>query len=113
MCTLVRDRLAAMCLFALLLVACSRDDFDQGAAGGTVTHAHTCVGQASESENRLTDSMKSVSPSTAVIVARRNHEQICLHEASCLGIEEARLGDFLQHCLDKAEHAQPPMRPAT
>ena len=105
------DRLTANFLFALLLVACSHDDFDQGAAGGTVAHA--CVGQASESENRLTDSMKSVSPSTAVIVARRNHEQICLHEASCLGIEEARLGTFLQHCLDKAEHAQPPMQPAT
>jgi hypothetical protein len=49
--------------------------------------------------------MKSVPVSVAVVVERRNHEQICLQEAACLEITEARLGPFLQECLDTAEQS--------
>jgi hypothetical protein len=59
---------------------------------------------AGDAERRLAESTESMSPSTAVVVTRRNHEQIGLQEASCLGVEEPALGPFLQHCLDAVEH---------
>ena len=94
-------------LLAALLAACSHDE----SASAPATDEHgggdrsvACKQMAGGAERRLDESMESVSPSTAVVVTRRNHEQICLQEASCLGIEEPALGPFLQHCLDAAEH---------
>jgi hypothetical protein len=62
-----------------------------------------CSRQSSDAERQLRESMKSVPKPVAVIVTRRNHEQICLKEAACLGIGEAGLGSHLQECLDNAE----------
>ena len=94
-------------LLAVLLAACSHDESAVAPATdrrGEDDRALACKQMAGDAERRLAESTESVSPSTAVVVTRRNHEQICLQEASCLGIKEPAVGPFLQHCLAAAEH---------
>ena len=78
----------------------SRQDTDNRSA---VEVRLQCTRRSADAMAHLRDSMKSVPVSVAVMVERRNHEQICLQEAACLEIREARLGPFLQKCLDAAE----------
>jgi len=96
-----------MLLLTLALVACNPDEPAVTPAtgpNGGADHALACKRDAGDAERRLVRSMGSASPSTAVVVTRRNHEQICLQEVSCLAIEGPALGPFLQQCLAAAEH---------
>jgi hypothetical protein len=90
-----------------LLAACSHDESTVAPATNRSSEgdrALACKQMAGDTERHLAASMESVSPSAAVVVMRRNHEQICLQEAYCLGIEDPALGLFLQRCLDAVEH---------
>jgi hypothetical protein len=88
-----------------LVPACDRQDAEsgQGTDNSAIEARLQCTRRAGDAMAHLRESMKSVPVSVAVMVERRNHEQICLQEAACLEIEEARLGPFLQKCLDAAE----------
>jgi len=49
--------------------------------------------------------MMNVPPSPEeVILSRRENEKICLAEASCLGIQKAMMGIYMEDCLNRAEH---------
>jgi len=92
-------------LLVVMLAACDHDEsaMDPGRRGEG-DRALACERMAGDAERHLSESTETMPSSTAVVVTRRNHEQICLQEASCLDIEEPALGPFLQHCLDAAEH---------
>ena len=96
-------------ILALPLVpACDRQDAESGQDTdnrSAIEARLQCTRRSGDAMAHLRESMKSVPVSVAVMVERRNHEQICLREAACLEIEEARLGSFLQKCLDAAEQS--------
>lgn len=98
--------LASVCV---LMNTCDRQDAEIRPVideRGSIEARRRCTRQSSDAELHLRESMRSA-PKTAaiVIVTRRNHEQICLKEAACLGIRKELLGFHLQRCLDNAERS--------